>query len=284
MRIISIGEILWDVYGDKEFVGGAPFNFSVHSRILGHKVYFISAIGDDNRGDRALQCTSDYGLSTKYISRVDNYPTGNVEVIKDKNNQSSFIIDNPAAYDFPSLNSEQIKEITSFQPDWLYFGTLQQMSSVAFKLTCKLFELLPKTKRFYDINLRAGFYSRKLILELLKASSILKLNSQETKIFCHLFNKENMNFKDFCIWVVNEFELEGVIVTMGAKGCGVYLNGDFHESEGCKVQVVDPVGAGDAFAASFIHWLDKKKELNKICKYSNKYAAKIVSYQGAIPK
>ena len=82
MRIISIGEILWDVYGDKEFVGGAPFNFSVHSRILGHKVYFISAIGDDNRGDRALQCTSDYGLSTKYISRVDNYPTGNVEVIK----------------------------------------------------------------------------------------------------------------------------------------------------------------------------------------------------------
>ena len=34
MRIISIGEILWDVYGDKEFVGGAPFNFSVHSRIF----------------------------------------------------------------------------------------------------------------------------------------------------------------------------------------------------------------------------------------------------------
>ena len=82
MHIVSVGELLWDIYEKKEYLGGAPLNFSVHARILGHKVYFISAIGDDNRGDRALQCASDYGLSTKYISRVDNYPTGNVEVIK----------------------------------------------------------------------------------------------------------------------------------------------------------------------------------------------------------
>ena len=60
MRIISIGEILWDVYENEEFIGGAPFNFSVHANRLGHEVYFISAVGKDTRGDSALLCISDY--------------------------------------------------------------------------------------------------------------------------------------------------------------------------------------------------------------------------------
>ena len=46
MRIINIGEILWDVYGDEEHIGGASFNFSVHVNSLGHEVYFISAVGE----------------------------------------------------------------------------------------------------------------------------------------------------------------------------------------------------------------------------------------------
>ena len=54
MRIISVGEILWGVYENVEHIGGAPFNFSVHANRLGHKVYFISAVGEDDRGDCAL--------------------------------------------------------------------------------------------------------------------------------------------------------------------------------------------------------------------------------------
>jgi fructokinase len=30
MRVISIGEVLWDVLEDKEHLGGAPFNFAAH--------------------------------------------------------------------------------------------------------------------------------------------------------------------------------------------------------------------------------------------------------------
>ena len=66
MRIISIGEILWDVYEDEEHIGGAPFNFSVHVNSLGHEVYFISAVGVDSRGGLGLLSISNYDLSTKY--------------------------------------------------------------------------------------------------------------------------------------------------------------------------------------------------------------------------
>ena len=51
MRIISIGETLWDGHKDEEYTGGAPFDISVHLNILGHEVYFISAVGSDLRGD-----------------------------------------------------------------------------------------------------------------------------------------------------------------------------------------------------------------------------------------
>ena len=47
--IISIGEILWDVFGNNEHIGGGPFNFSVHATRLGNKVYFVSSVVEDNR-------------------------------------------------------------------------------------------------------------------------------------------------------------------------------------------------------------------------------------------
>ncbi len=30
MKILSFGEIIWDVYEDKKCIGGAPFNFAAH--------------------------------------------------------------------------------------------------------------------------------------------------------------------------------------------------------------------------------------------------------------
>ena len=283
MRIISIGEILWDIYENEEHIGGAPFNFSVHAKRLGHEVYFISAVGEDKRGKEALQYIHDYGLSTKFVKKVKGYPTGYVDVTIDIDGYPSYDIHRPVAYDFPSLTPKQINDIFSFQPDWLYFGTLQQMSVVARELTCKLIELLPKTRRFYDMNLRDGHYTPVLARELLKVSSILKLNSEETKICCELFNQKPMELRDFCKWTVDEFELEGVCVTTGPKGCAIYFDGEYLESPGLSVEVVDPVGAGDAFATGFFHGLSNNWKLDKVCDFANRLGAIIIKKKGAIP-
>ena len=47
MNVISIGEVLWDIVGQEEHLGGAAFNFSAHLSRLGHTVSFISAVGAD---------------------------------------------------------------------------------------------------------------------------------------------------------------------------------------------------------------------------------------------
>src|SRR6266702_1914632 len=50
MNVVSIGEVLWDIVGQQEYLGGASFNFSAHLHKLGHTVSFISAVGADDRG------------------------------------------------------------------------------------------------------------------------------------------------------------------------------------------------------------------------------------------
>ena len=70
MKIISLGEVLWDILPEAEHLGGAPFNFALHARTLGHNVFFISAVGNDDRGRRALDLMEQAGLSTSFIRRT----------------------------------------------------------------------------------------------------------------------------------------------------------------------------------------------------------------------
>lgn len=175
MKIISIGEIVWDVFEDSESIGGAPLNFAINANRLGHDLCFISAVGEDDRGDKALQYVTDSGLSIKFIKQIKGFSTGYVDVAIDREDgNTSYVIHRPAAYDFPALSLEQLNKIRSFAPDWIYFGTVQQMSDIARDLRKNLVELNPRAKRFYDMNLRSGNYTKELIKELLMETSILK--------------------------------------------------------------------------------------------------------------
>src|ERR1051326_4971291 len=80
MNIISIGEVLWDVFENAEHIGGATFNFSAHAALLGHNVVFVSAVGEDDRGQRALGRMDQLGLSTRHVRRTNEVATGHVTV------------------------------------------------------------------------------------------------------------------------------------------------------------------------------------------------------------
>src|SRR5690348_11698627 len=122
MKIISIGEVLWDVIDHQEHLGGAPFNFAVHLCQLGHTVSFVSGIGRDQRGERILQKMAEYGLAADFVARVVNAATGIVEVQLDNSGQPQFSIQRPAAYDFVNLSEPQLRRLSSEHPDWVYFG------------------------------------------------------------------------------------------------------------------------------------------------------------------
>jgi len=153
MHVASLGEILWDLIGDQELLGGATFNFSVQLHRFGHDVSFVSAVGDDARGRRALRDAAQLGLSTKFIGTTIEAPTGAVSVTVDEQGQPSYILHRPAAYDFvklPELDSE---------PQWIYHGTLQLIDPRMRELLTELTRRYPQAGRFYDVNLRKNSYT-----------------------------------------------------------------------------------------------------------------------------
>src|SRR5580704_8821552 len=103
MKIVSVGEVLWDILPGAEHLGGAPFNFALHAHHLGHEVCFVSAVGNDPHGQRVLEKMNEAGLSTQFIRRIADHPTGTVSITLHDAEAPQYQIHRPAAYDFPDL-------------------------------------------------------------------------------------------------------------------------------------------------------------------------------------
>lgn len=275
--------MLWDVVGDTEHLGGAPFNFAAHLSKLGHDVSFISAVGMDARGDKILDRMAGMGLSARCVRRLANYPTGTATVTFDVENQPHFKISRPAAYDFPQLSDPDFEELMALRPEWIYFGTLQQMSSEARELTAKLLDSVTSARRFYDVNLRPNSWEPALVRESLKKATVVKLNDTEVAEIAKIFGEAYDSLEEFCRSYSAKFGWEAVCITRGAQGCALLIGEEYVEAPGYSVKVADTVGAGDAFAAAFVHGFGSGWPAARIADFANRVGALVASKAGAIP-
>jgi fructokinase len=283
VKIISIGEVLWDVVGEVEHLGGAPFNFSAHLAKLEHQVSFISAVGTDARGDRILDSMSRVGLTTRYVRRIGELPTGTASVTLDALGQPHFVIHRPAAYDFPQLAESDFAELLSRPTDWIYFGTLQQMSAQARELTARLLNSNSRARRFYDINLRPDSWTPSLVKQSMARATVVKLNDTEVEEIAKIFGEPCTSLEEFCRGYSAKFGWESVCITRGVRGCALLIGEDYVEASGYPVTVADTVGAGDAFAAAFVHGFGKGWPARRIADFANRVGALVASRTGAIP-
>ena len=284
MNVISIGEVLWDVVGSAEHLGGAPFNFAVHLAALGHNIFFISAVGTDERGKRVLERISGMSLSPRFVRVLKEHPTGIVTVTLDQQGQPQFVIHRPAAYDFLELTESELAQVVSCSPEWIYFGTLLQMSPQARKVTTQILDANPRARRFYDVNLRANCYDASLVGDLMSRASVVKLNEQEVAEIARLAGGEARSLEEFCRSYSRRFDWEAVCVTCGADGCVLLIGEQYVTAKGYPVEVVDTVGAGDAFAAAFVHGFGAGWPASEIADFANRVGAIVASRRGAIPK
>jgi fructokinase len=281
-RVLVLGEVLWDVFPDSTRLRGAPLNFAAHAQRMGHQPSLISAVGEDDLGNRALRTIESLGLNTDLLQRTNRFPTGTARVHLGPTGQTTFSIPRPSAYDAVNLSGEQIARIQQWSPQWFYFGTLFPVLPEGHATLRRLLCAVPEAMRLYDLNLRPGFDSQPLVLELLEAAQVVKLNQEEMYTvgqFCGL----PLETEAFCRIGSQRFQWEAVCVTMGARGCAIFARGEYVEDAGYHVDVADTVGAGDAFAAAFLHGLTTEWSLAEIARFSNRVGALVASRPGAIP-
>jgi fructokinase len=286
VRIISIGEILWDVIGQSEYLGGAPLNFAAHARNLGHEVFLVSGVGDDDRGRRALAAIGERGLSAEFVQVVAGKPTGTAGVELDRDGKPMFQIVRPAAYDSVRLTLPVMQRIAELQPHWIYFGTLYHISNQALASTLRLLEEVPTARRFYDVNLRDGNWNLSTVEQLAAHASVIKLSDSEAEFLDGSLDTDGLqgSVEHFCQRWSDQYACKTICVTLGERGCCIYRDGSYTEVPGRKVEVADTVGAGDAFAAAFLHGIDQGWDDRRCGTFANAVGALVASKPGAIPK
>jgi fructokinase len=283
MKIISLGEVLWDILPSAKHLGGAPFNFAWHAHNLGHEVCFVSAVGSDEHGNQALKQMSDAGLSTRFIRRMSTHATGNVTVAMDSLGLPRYTIHRPAAYDFPALSPADFHALLNPTPDWIYFGTLQQMSAPAHDFTLKLLAAAPSAKRLYDVNLRSDSFTPELVRTLALHAHILKLNEQEVPALLEIGAMHGDSREQFCRNCLSTFQLDAICLTLGPEGSALLMHNEYLEAPGFPVKVADAIGAGDAFSAALLHGINAGWPAAQIANFANRVGALVSSRPGGTP-
>jgi fructokinase len=282
MRVASIGEILWDVIGDTEFLGGAPFNLCAHLTRLGHHALFVSAVGNDNRGRGALAKAATLGVDARFVRQTSEAPTGISRIVLDQEGRATHEIVRPAAYDFMSLSEQQLEELEANRPVWICYGTLAEIAPGPRALTNLLLHHNTSAKRFYDINLRPNCWSAELVSDLLTQADAVKLNEEEAAVLADVYSLPRA-FRQFCEMAAERFRLETVCITRGPDGCVLFSHRKYVESPGFRVTVADTVGSGDAFSAALLHGFHQGWSLAEIAEFANRVGALVASRAGATP-
>jgi fructokinase len=279
---VIIGEVLWDLFADGAFLGGAPLNFAVHASRLCLTPILLSALGDDELGDRAIREIQALGIETTLIKRSKRWKTGTASVVVGPDGQPAFHIARPAAYDDLSLSDEDLNQLAGRRPAWLYFGTLFTSTKEGRATLERVIDAIPDAARFYDVNLRRGFDSLPLVSELLAVANVVKMNESEFEAVAEFFEWPR-DVEAFCRCALARFGWRAVCITLGERGCAIFDGTSFVQAKGESVQVVDTVGAGDAFAAAFVHGLIQNWPAEEIARFANRVGGLVASRAGAIP-
>ncbi len=249
-KVIGIGETVWDVFPTGKRLGGAPVNFAFFAKEFGADAYPVSAVGNDALGDETMSALEATGLDLGYIQRNAS-PTSRVLVKMDDAGVPQYDIVEGVAWDSMTVDGRTLELLSD--ADVVCWGTLAQRSPQSHESIMKMVAAVPSScLKVFDINLRQGYYSCEIIEESLKYADVLKLNEDELPIVSELFSVEGdagMRIGS----LIRMFSLSSVIYTQGSVCSEVYgAEGLLSHLATPKVDVVDTVGAGDSFTATYV--------------------------------
>ncbi len=282
--VLVIGEILVDVFPEYQRIGGAPFNFAYHLQQFGIPVGFISRIGDDAPGHDILATLKDSGFDTDLIQVDPHHPTGRVNVVPDGSGGHRFDIEPDVAYDYIELPATPEQLWPNRSPELIYFGTLAQRTQTAFsRLQDFLSGRSAKTEGFYDINLRPHCYTNEIVKKSLYQTDILKLNQDEIIFIQDMLNSKRSR-EALPAWVMETFGISLIALTKGEQGSEIYTPADHFSAEVPPTDnMVDTVGAGDAYSAILAIGYLQGWSPARIVSTATDFAGRICRIQGAVP-
>ncbi|ACN83237.1 carbohydrate kinase [Brachyspira hyodysenteriae] len=282
-KIVSFGELLYDVYDNVSVIGGAPFNYSLQlSRLLNKddKLKFITALGDDDYSKDAVSFIDNENIDKSLIQILKDYDTGKATVFLNEKKIPDYIIHENAAWDNIEYNND-IENALKENYDLFYFNILSQRNEKSYNTLKTIFKNINAKYRVCDVTFRKNYYTKEKIKESLEFINILKINDDELAVIKELFYPSLQNDNEVLLKAINkDFNIDYIFLTLGAAGASVLYNNEYIFNPSNKVNVIDTVGAGDSFCAALSYAILRGLDINNILKFASSVSEEMVKVKG----
>ena len=280
LSIVCFGEVLFDVFPTHRKIGGAPLNVALRLASLGVNTHIISRIGKDAIGQELVDYVQANGVDTTSIQIDEVFHTGEVIVKLNEKGSASYTINYPVAWDKIVCIPED--EIMVKKADALVFGSLVCRDSVS---QSSLLEIINYAKyAVFDVNLRAPFYTKEILINLMMQSDFIKFNDDELYEISAFMNSPYHSLEQNILFIAEQTNTKHICVTKGSHGAVLYYNGKMYYNSGYKIDVVDTVGSGDSFLAGLISKLLNNVNPQEAIDFACALGAIVAKNEGANPK
>lgn len=247
------------VPGLRRDFGGCAGNIAYSLKLLGGTPLPMATLGTDGAG--YLDRLKSLGISTEFVRQLEDTYTAQAMIMTDLDNN----------------------QITAFHPGAM---TQAHVTRIQARQDIKLGIISPDgrdamlqhAQQFHDAGIPFVFdpgqglpmFDGKELAAFIDKATWVTVNDYEGKML-----SERTGWDSAAI----SRRVQGLVVTLGAEGCEVWINGEKTLVPGVQAaSVVDPTGCGDAWRGALLHGLEQGWSLARCAELGNQVgAAKIAS-------
>lgn len=302
-KALCIGELLIDFVSTTPDVslaeapgfvkapGGAPANVAVGLAKLGVDAGFIGKIGADPFGDFLTETLQQNNVDTTYLIAGETSRTTLAFVATRSDGMKDITFYRHPGADI-QLSPDEIDADYIQSAELFHYGSVSLSHSPTREATLKAIQCAKSAGAFisYDPNLRLMLWdnaddAKHWIWEVMPYAGVVKISEEEWK-----FVTGDVELTSGIERILG-LGVKLLVVTLGERGC-YYTNGNAEGYvDGFAVEVVDTLGAGDAFVAAMLTKLIQspdltsleKGQLDAVMRYANAAGALATQKVGVIP-
>jgi len=245
-----------DLYTD---TGGGGTNTAAAFSKMGLKTGWIGKIGDDINSKTVLQHMKEYKV--EFLGGRAKGSTGLSVILTGFDKNRTILA-------YKGMNDKlRYSEVQKAKTKWYYISS---MIGESWKTAVRIAQT--KDPIAFNPSLYIAELGIKKLMPLLKATKILVLNKEEAQALS--------GRKQGYIERLQEI-VPIVVVTDGAKGAEAYNGIKKYKLKIMKNKVVEPTGAGDAFAAGFVASMIKRQDIPSAMMNGYKQACSVIQHYGA---
>ncbi|MCG9660181.1 carbohydrate kinase family protein [Vibrio mediterranei] len=251
-----------------EQIGGTVANSACVCGYLGLKTATLARVADDKYGIKVLDEYVKYNVDLKFVFQPKGYEQSTAIIMLDDSGEKSLIFVPSSGYEF----NEELVVVAVASSRYLYTmpGNLEKFKELA--------KIAKNSSTKVVVDIEPTIVNEDGDLDIILTGADLVY-----------FNKEGFKkatgqdaSKDALMSMVESYQLDGVVVTLGKDGAIAFVNGEYGSYPGFNVPVVDTTGAGDTFNASFLYTQINKMPLSSGLEFA--CAAAAISVGSVGPK